>query len=141
MANTTTLQTIDAPPKRLNKRQRKFMDLWLGDPTLDTYGNAYESAIQAGFSETSARVITGKSRNLEWIQDGIKLYASLEPEHIYLAMQQEALTARVSRDRLKALELMAKIRGMFIDRNETKVAVTFTNAVPRPTKPIIDVQE
>lgn len=141
MQNSSNIQPIDNPPKRLNKRQRKFMDLWLGDPTLDTYGNAYQSAIEAGFSDTSARTITGKTRNLQWIQDGIRLYASLEPEHIYLAMQKEALASKASRDRLKALELMAKIRGMFIDRNETKVAVTFTNAVPRPTKAVIDVSE
>lgn len=117
------------------------MDLWLGDPTLDTYGNAYQSAIQAGFSEASARTITGKVRNLQWIQDGIQLYASLEPEHIYLAMQTEALTAKASRDRIKALELMGKFRGMFVDKTESKIQVQFTNAVPRPTRPIIDMQQ
>lgn len=141
MTETALTTTTPQIPKRLNKRQRKFMDLWLGDPTLDTYGNAYQSAIQAGFSEASARTITGKVRNLQWIQDGIQLYASLEPEHIYLAMQTEALTAKASRDRIKALELMGKFRGMFVDKTESKIQVQFTNAVPRPTRPIIDMQQ
>ena len=141
MSNSTLQPATPKPIKRLNKRQRLFMDLWLGDPSLDTYGNAYQAAVEAGFSESSARVITGKTRNLDWIQDGKMLYASLEPEHIYMAMQTEALHAKATRDKLKALELMAKIRGMFVDRAEHKVAVTFTNAVPRPTKPVITLDQ
>lgn len=117
--------------KRPNKRQRKFIELWL-DTESDTFGNAYQSAIKAGFSEKSARVITGNSRNLDWVQDAKQLYASLEPEHIYLAMQQIATNTRADRDKLRALELMAKIRGMFIERTQSDVNVKFTNSVPRP---------
>jgi aspartyl/asparaginyl beta-hydroxylase (cupin superfamily) len=63
----------------------------------------------------------------------MKLYAhQLEPEHIYLGMQKLALEAKQDRDKLRALELMAKIRGMFVERSQSEVNVTFNNAVPRP---------
>ena len=141
MTDALTTAPTQQPIKRLNKRQRKFMDLWLGDPSLETYGNAYQSAIQAGFSDLSARTITGKVRNLQWVQDGLKLYASLEPEHIYMAMQTEALQAKASRDRIKALEIMGKYRGMEVSKIDHKIQVQFTNAVPRPTKPVITIEQ
>lgn len=138
MSDITTTQTIDLRTiKRPNKRQRAFIENWL-HPKSETFGNAYQSALSAGFSEPTARTITGNAKGLEWVQQAKQLYASLEPEHIYLAMQEEALNAKASRDKLKALELMAKIRGMFIERTQSEVSVKFVNSVPRP---VIDIRE
>jgi len=138
MNEDSTPQQLDLRViKRPNKRQRAFIEAWL-HPDSDTFGNAYQSALQAGFSESMARVITGNAKGLEWVAQAKSLYASLEPEHIYLAMQHEALNAKASRDKLKALELMAKIRGMFIERSQSEVSVKFVNSVPRP---VIEVRE
>lgn len=119
------------------KRQKKFIEYWL-NPTSSTYGNAFQSAVQAGYSDKSARVITGNARNLQWVQEAKKLLvADLQPEHIYLGIQHLAETSRQERDRLRAYELMAKIKGMFIERSQSEVSVTFTNSVPRP---VIDAE-
>lgn len=116
-----------------NKKQRLFVELWLNPSNKDTFANAYESAKQAGFSETYARVITGNANNVEWVQQAKELLVgALQPEHIYQSMQNIALNAKQDRDKLRALELMAKIRGMFIDRSVSEVNVKFTNNVPRP---------
>lgn len=126
---------LPAPPtriKRPNRRQKKFIEAYL-DPTTDTFGNTYQSAIRAGFSDSTARVLTANSRNTPWITDFKRLLTTLEPEHIYIGMQQIALTGKQDRDRLRALELLAKVQGMFVDRTTTEVSVTFKNEVPRPT--------
>lgn len=133
---TTQAETDLYKPKPLTKRQRTFMELWLGNPANPTYGNAYQSALKAGFSKSTANIITSNARGLKWVQDGKLLYSSLEPEHIYLGIQKIALTSQYDRDKLKALELMAKIRGMTIDRSESSVTVKFVNSVPRP---IVDI--
>jgi len=127
---------------KTTKQQRQFIELWL-NPKSSTFGNAYQSALQSGYSESTARVITGNAKGLQWVQDAKALFASLEPEHIYLKLQELALESPYDRDKLKALEMMAKIRGMFIDRTEHKVNVNFTNSVPRPkieANPIIEVK-
>jgi hypothetical protein len=132
------LQTVDLRViKKPNKKQRRFLEYWLLPENIDTFGNAYKSAIKAGFSENSARVITGNARGLGWIREAKQLFAHLEPEHIYTALQNKALHAKSDRDQIRALELMAKIRGMFIERSQSEVNVTFTNNVPRPK--IVDV--
>lgn len=133
---------LTAPPKtvskpmRLNKRQRLFFKLWLEDPMGETYGNAYQSALSAGFSDNTARIITTQSRNLKWVQDGLQLFSNLEPEHIFRGIQQIALNSAYDRDKLSAYALMAKIKGMTNEHNETTVNVKFLNSVPRPTRVI-----
>lgn len=116
-----------------NKKQRLFIELWLNPSNQDTFGNAYQSAIEAGFSESYARVITGNALNVEWVQQAKELLlGALSPDHIYQGLQHVAMTAKQDRDRLRALELMAKIQGMFIDRSLQQINVSFTNSVPRP---------
>ena len=106
-----TTQTIVYKP---TKRQRKFIECYF-EPSSDTFGNAYQSALAAGYSEKSARVITGNARNLQWVKDAMTVYSTqLTPEHIYLGLQNISLNSRADRDKLRALELMAKIQGMFI---------------------------
>ena len=62
------------------------------------------------------------------------------PDHIYQALQEVAQNA-APRDKLKALELMGKAKGMFIDRTQSDIHVTFTNNVPRPANEgeVIDI--
>lgn len=124
---TGDLRGINKP----NKRQRRFIEAYLS-PESDTFGNVYQSALVAKFSESTARVLAANSRNTPWIQEVKRLYASLEPEHIYLALQNKAMNSKQDRDQIRALELMAKIRGMFIERSQSDVHVTFNNHIPRP---------
>lgn len=123
-------KTIDLRSvKRVSKRQRNFIKYWLQTDS-DSFGNAYQSALRAGYPKTTARVITAS--NPEWIRVAkAQLIRELQPDHIYGGLQQIALTGSDA-NKLRALELMAKIKGMFIDRTQSEVNVTFTNKVPRP---------
>lgn len=139
--NTELVQTepIETPKvfNKPSKKQLQFIEYWL-TPSSDTFGNAYQSAIKAGFSKSTALRMTAPVRNVEWIEQAKAMFASLQPEHIYAGLQNEAINANASKDRIRAYELMAKIRGMFVDRSESTVNVTFRNDVPRPVK-VIDV--
>lgn len=123
----------DKPEKkiRLNPRQRQFIKNWL-DPNSKTFGNVYKSGIEAGFKPSYARQLLSDSWNIPWVQEAKREMASFEPEHIYRGFQEVATNAKQDRDKLKALELMGKARGMFIDRVQQDVHVKFVNDVPRP---------
>lgn len=118
-------------------RQNDFLKYWLS-PKEATFGNAYQSALKAGFSEQYAKVITSDAQNLEWVREGRKYVQNLNPEHIIKGLEEEALHAPQSRDRIKALELLGKIQGQFIERSVSHVDVTFTNDMPRP---VIDLDQ
>lgn len=140
MAETSNLPIIKPKYVKLDKKKRAFIEAWL-DPKSETWGNAYQSAVAVGYSEAYARTITTEYRNIEWIQQAKDILKQFTPMHIIQGFQTEAINAVASRDRLKALEQLAKVNGMYVDRSEHKVQVQFTNAVPRPTRPVIDVIE
>lgn len=48
----------------LNPQQQKFKELYL-DPGSETFGNAYKSAVGAGFTDNYARQITAKGN--DWV--------------------------------------------------------------------------
>lgn len=118
-------------------KQNNFLKYWL-TPNEPTFGNAYQSALKAGFSNNYAKIITSDAQGLEWVKEGRKYLTNLEPHHTIKKLEHEALHANQSRDRLKALELIGKIQGLFVDRSISHVDVTFTNDMPRP---VIEVTE
>ena len=61
------------------------------------------------------------------------------PLHIVNAFQSLSKSARADRDKIQALDRLAKIKGMYIEQVRSEVNVNFTNNVPRPT--VIDVTE
>lgn len=50
----------------LTPRQAEFIKLWI-NPKSETFGNAYASAIKAGFSEQYAKLIT--TRECKWMDE------------------------------------------------------------------------
>lgn len=131
----TTTKPIKVPNK---KRQRNFIEAYF-NPESPTYGNAYESATKAGFSKSTARVITTNAKGLHWIQEAKQLYSSTySPAHIIKGFEHITQTARADRDKIQALDRLAKIHGMYIERVEQNVNVKFTNSVPRP---VIEVEQ
>lgn len=114
-------------------RQDAFASLWL-DPSSPTFGNAYQSAIKAGYSTYHAKQITSNALSLEWVKEAKSKLAKFTPEHIVKKL--EALTnASKDSDKIRALELLARVNGLFIDRSVQHIDVQFTNAVPRPNTP------
>lgn len=96
-------------------QQEKFLLLYL-DPKSPTFANPYESAMEAGFSESYSRVIAAPSVNRAWIQEARNI-VKLGPEHIAQALQAEALDPHNrSGDKIRALELLAKMQGLFVEK-------------------------
>lgn len=105
-----------------NPRQDRFLDLYLSISS-PTFGNAYKSALQAGYSEGYARQITAPEIGNEWIRDDTRL-KKLEPRHIELMIEEIASNnTEKTTDRLKALELAAKLKGMLIERKQVQQEV------------------
>lgn len=112
-------------------KQMKFVEYWL-DTDSPTYSNAYQSALKAGYSTFHAKQITSNVRDLEWVKEAKRRLKHFTPDHTLQLLQKHATTGKDT-DRLRALEMIGKIQGMFIDRSMTHIDVTFTNQVPRPT--------
>ena len=82
----------------------------------ETFGNAYKAALKAGYTEAYARTIL--NQGTAWIREARSL-RGLEPEHIIQGIQEIAVEGGQDRDKLKALELLAKMKGMMVDRSIT----------------------
>jgi hypothetical protein len=96
-------------------QQEKFLLLYL-DPKSPTFANPYESAMEAGFSESYARIIAAPSVNRLWVQQARNL-VSLGPEHIAQKLTELALdNGNKAGDQIRALELIAKMQGLLVDR-------------------------
>ena len=100
-----------------NPKQERFVRLYM-DPTSGTFGNAFQSAVKAGYKESYARIIVSKQIANQWVKEYHDLI-NLEPEHIVAAIQSEAMNKYGNRgsERLKALEMLAKMKGMLVERS------------------------
>ena len=115
-------------------KQRNTVANYFNARNKETYGNLAESAVQAGYSRSYANSIV---RNTPWILELKEQLQNYTPDHIYRGFQDVAINGEYDRDKLKALELMGKAQGMFVDRVQSDVHVTFVNEVPRPASEII----
>lgn len=113
-------RTRDGLVKKANQwqgtlQQEKWLLYYL-DPKSPTFGNAYGSALEVGFSEAYSRTIARPSNSLQWVKEARNII-SMRPEHIVQKLQEFALdNTQKSEVQLRALELLAKTQGMFIDR-------------------------
>lgn len=125
LATTTKKSKLTANQWQGTPQQNKFMDDWI-NPTSPTFGNAYESAISAGYSPKYANQIAAPAINNKWIQE-YKNKIEFGPEHVKQGLQQLAIKANNSRSpddtRLKSLETLAKIFGMIDSKNQVNVGI------------------
>ena len=133
MADLTELPKPDmsaVAPLKLKKKQLNYVMNYY-DPNSETFGNSYESARKAGFGKVYSIQLASPARNNTWVLEARKRMTHYSPDHIYQALQDVAQNG-TSRDKLKALELMGKAKGMFVDRTQQDIHITFKNDVPRP---------
>lgn len=118
LATTTDKSKLTANQWQSTPQQTKFMEQWL-TPTSGTFGNAYRSAIAAGYKEHYALQLASPSVNNKWITEYAKKL-NLTDEHIRQGIQSLALSANNAKSpddtRLKAYEILAKISGMVDNR-------------------------
>lgn len=102
----------------LSPKQEDFLRYYYDVNSEGTFGNAYASALAAGYSESYARVLTAPSIKNMWIRQNNK--TALTPEHINAIVEKIALKGKREGDQLRALELLAKFHGMIVDKSENK---------------------
>lgn len=130
---------MNSPAKKnYTIKQIRTVENYFNPKNRETFGNLYQSAVNAGYSKAYAKSIV---RDTEWIQDLKMQLQTYGPDHIYRGFQEIAKDGKRDVDKLRALELMGKAQGMFIDRVKQDVHVTFENAVPRPKSEVIDVED
>lgn len=98
--------------------QEKFILLYI-TPGSTTFGNAYQSAMEAGFSESYSRILAAPSVNRLWVKEATDIL-HLGKEHIQQGIQQIAIDRDVKdSDKLRAYELLAKLQGLFVEKKIT----------------------
>ena len=98
-------------------QQEEFLVRYM-DPQSLTFANSYTSAMEAGYSESYARIIAQPSVNRQWIQEARNI-VSMHPEHIVQGLQEFALDPNKKDEvRLRALELLGKSQGIFVERKQ-----------------------
>lgn len=95
-------------------RQEKFLEYYFTSDS-ETFANAYQSALKAGYKETYARTLTAPAVKNAWIRHNNRI--SLTEEHITGLIESIAISGNRQSDKLRALELLAKLRGMIVDKS------------------------
>ena len=108
------------PPKHYSIESDPKKQRWLEyyyNPNSETYSNAYRSGIKAGFSESYSRSLKSPSMNHKWTAiDNYTDRQSMQPEHIISSYEKIILQSPKEENQLKALEMLAKIKGMLVDK-------------------------
>lgn len=101
-------------------RQELFIALYI-NPNSSTFGNAYKSAIQAGYKHGTAIKIASPSIANKWIVDYSRK-SSLTIDHLKESIADIIRGNIDSKDytltKLKAIELLAKLDGHMIERKQ-----------------------
>lgn len=98
------------------KKQEDFLRYYLDPLERATFGNSYQAAIKAGYSETYSRNIMTPALGLDWVKQA-KNIIRLEPEHLKSVLTGIA-TDRMEKaaDRIAAVKLLGVDQGMFVQK-------------------------
>lgn len=120
-------QVIDSPdgtPAQANqwqatKRQEDWLRYYMDPKEKETFGNDYQAAIKAGYSESYAKNIMSSSLALQWVQQARNIMR-LNPEHLKMALVQ-IITDNMAKDadKIAAIKLLGTDQGMFVQKQIT----------------------
>lgn len=95
----------------LAPRQQRFMELYL-DVDSKTFGNCYQSAIGAGFTDQTARNLTHNKP--KWYSDLIGQNSGIQPEHLLLKLTGIINDSNeTTQNKLRAIDMLMKHKGMY----------------------------
>ena len=123
-----------------NPKQELFLDYYL-DVNSDTFANAYKSALKAGYSDGYSREIVAPTNRQEWLLTNPRLN-NYELEHIQQKLVEwvEAQDSRYA-DKIKAIELLAKLKGLLIERKQVASVVKVELGKANATIDATDVEQ
>ena len=94
-------------------QQNEFLRYYL-EPGQETWGNAYQAAVKAGYSESYASSIIKLAP--QWIQQAQNV-VKLQPEHLKQALADIANSKyEKASDRIQAIKLLGLDQGMFVQK-------------------------
>lgn len=97
-----------------SERQNRWLKYYLDPGEKETYGNAYSSAIKAGYSHGQAKNIINKG--YQWVQNAENV-TRLNPEHIKAKLIDIIKDDSVKTgDQLTALKMLGTDMGMFVEK-------------------------
>lgn len=113
--NTVSDELAQGNQWQATERQVKFIDRYM-DPKSDTFGNSYQSALAAGFSENYSANILKPSVGLEWVKQAYNIM-KLEPDHLKMSLAK-IITDPYAKDsdKISAIKLLGVDQGLFIEK-------------------------
>ena len=114
-----TSQDATANQWQATQKQQNWLRYYMDPKETDTYGNSYQAALKAGFSESYAAKIMSPALALQWVQQA-KNIMRLNPEHLKLALTQ-IITDNMAKDsdKIQAIKLLGTDQGMFVQKQIT----------------------
>ena len=103
-----------------SEQQLKWLNLYMNPKEKLTYGNPYQSAISAGYSESYAKTIMNPSTALQWVKSARSIMRTLNTEHLKSLLEDISTNEyEKAADRIAAIKLLGTEQGMFVQRQVT----------------------
>lgn len=97
-------------------QQNDWLRFYMDPKEKATFGNSYQSALKAGYSESYSKGIMNPSLALQWVQQA-KNIMRLNPEHLKLALAQIMMDDMAKdSDKIAAIKLLGTDQGMFVQK-------------------------
>lgn len=98
------------------KQQQAWLKYYMDPREKETWGNSYQAAIKAGYSESYARNIMSESTALQWVKQARNIMR-LNPEHLKMALAQIISDPYAKdSDKIAAIKLLGTDQGMFVQK-------------------------
>lgn len=95
----------------LDPRQERFIRLYF-DAGSDTFGNCYQSAVQAGYSDQTARNLT--HNRPVWLSEKLGQIKAMDPESLLLKLTNIIDSDKeATQNKLRAIDMMMRHYRMF----------------------------
>lgn len=97
--------------RQLDPRQQRFIELYC-DASSATFGNCYQSALAAGYSDLTARNMTHNKPG--WYSELLGQIKVMEPADLLAKLSGIiADTSEPTAIKLKAIDMLLKVNGMY----------------------------
>lgn len=120
VAPTTDGKPAQANQWQASEKQLKWLNYYMNPRETETYANAYEAAIKAGYSPIYASRIMNPSLALQWVQSAKTIMRSMNTEHLRMMLEDIAMNKfEKASDRIAAAKLLGMEQGMFVQKQVT----------------------
>jgi len=111
----------------LDPRQQQFIDLYC-DADSSTFGNCYQSAIKAGFTDQTARNLT--HNRPKWLSEKLGQLQVMEPELLVLKLSQIINNStETTSNKLKAIDMLMKHNSMYGSTYQNNVQINIQDVL------------